>query len=221
MIVLKSVDLAYSKDYNALMNIDLHVKAGESVGIIGAHESGKTALLRLIAGLEKQKKGEAFIKDTPIKKINFARDVSLGYLTNRAVFFERKSVYKNLEWALKVHKVNKKERQQRIQKVLADFEISNLEKEKVSSLCESDKRLVQIARMALRPLEIILCDDVLSGEDTATQEKIKSALKKLFALSPKDKIIIMTSEDENICKEYVTRIIHMDSGCFVEKQDEE
>ncbi len=221
MIVLKDIEVAYSKDYSALLGINLHVKKGEKIGIVGHKDSGKTALLRLIAGLEKQKSGEAYIKDTPIKKINFAKDVALGYLTNRAVFFERKSVYKNLAWTLKVHKVDKKEWQDRIQKVLEDFEITHLEKEKIHSLCESDRRLVQIARMALRPLEIILCDDVLTGDDSVTQEKIKTALKKLFKLPPKDKIIIMASEDEKIIKEFVTKIIHIDSGSFVEKQNEE
>lgn len=218
IIELKNVELQYNKDYCALFDINLEVKKGDRIAIIGKTGSGKTALLRLIAGLEKQKSGECYIKGTPIQKINFSRDVSLGYLSTKAVFFERKSVYKNLMWTLKVHKVDKKEREERIDAILEEFGIQSLKKERVGALCNSERRLVQIARMAMRPLEIILCDDVLSVDDTVIQEKIKKALIKLFDSAPKDKVIIMASQDEKVCKDFVNKIIHIESGSFVDNE---
>lgn len=218
IIELKDVKLQYNKDYCALFDINLEVNKGDRIAIIGETGSGKTALLRLIAGLEKQKSGECYIKGTPINKINFSRDVSLGYLSTKAVFFERKSVYKNLLWTLKVHKVDKKEREERIDAILEEFGIQNLKKERVGTLCNSDRRLVQIARMAMRPLEIILCDDVLTIDDTVTQEKIKKALRNLFDSAPKDKVVIMASQDESLCKDFVNKIIYIQSGSFVDNE---
>ena len=219
IIELKDVKLSYNKDYCALYDINLSLNKGDRIAIIGETGSGKTALLRLIAGLEKQKSGECYIKGTPIQKINFSRDVSLGYLSTKAVFFERKSVYKNLLWALKVHKVDKAEREERIDAILEEFEIQHLKKERVGTLCNSDRRLVQIARMAMRPLEIILCDDVLSIDDNITKEKIKKALNILFNSVPKDKVIIMAGQDEKNCKEFVNKVINIKSGSFVEDEN--
>lgn len=221
IIELKDVKLAYNKDYYALFDINLTLEKGDRIAIIGTEGSGKTALLRVIAGLEKPKSGECYIKGTPINKINFARDVSLGYLSTKAVFFESKSVYKNLLWALKVHKVDKSEREERIQNVLEEFGIESLKKEKLKKLCSSDRRLVQIARMALRPVEIILCDEVLSEYDEEMQNRIRKALTKLFDSAPKDKIIVMASRDEKECAGFTNRTLKLVSGSFTSgKQDE-
>ena len=221
MIILKDITLAYSKDYNALMDINLEVQKGEKLGIVGPSGCGKTALLRLIAGLDFQKSGEAYIKDTPIKKINFARDVSLGYLTQNAIFYERKTVYKNLEWALKVRKIDKQEIEPRIYAVLKEFDITHLKNEKINTLCKSDRRLIQIARLALRKVEILLCDDIFVGIEDNNKEKIKKALHKLIEMEPKDKIVIFASGEEEVCKEFTNKILHINMGSFVEKQNEE
>ncbi|MBQ7977116.1 MAG: ATP-binding cassette domain-containing protein [Clostridia bacterium] len=220
IIELKDVKLAYNKDYFALFDINLSLDKGDRVAVVGDTGSGKTALLRVIAGLEKPKSGECYIKGTPINKINFARDVSLGYLSTKAVFFERKSVYKNLMWALKVHKVAKAEREERINNILSEFGIEAIKKEKMKKLCSSDRRLVQIARMALRPVEIVLCDDVLSEYDADTQTRIRKALTKLFESAPKDKIIIMATRDEKECAGFTNRTLRLQSGSFVGKHDD-
>ncbi len=220
VIELKDIKLAYNKDYCALFDINLTLKKGDRLAIIGETGSGKTALLRLIAGLEKQKSGECLIEGVPVSKVNFAKDISLGYLSTKAVFFERKSVYKNLLWALKVHKVVASEREERINTILKEYDIESLEKEKIKNLCSSDRRLVQIARMALRPLDIILCDDVLSEYDNDTVARIKKALGQLFDSAPKDKVIIMASQEKETCADFVKEFKYLKSGSFVEKLDE-
>ena len=156
----------------------------------------------------------------PVSKVNFAKDISLGYLSTKAVFFERKSVYKNLLWALKVHKVATSEREERINTILKEYDIESLKKEKIKNLCSSDRRLVQIARMALRPLDIILCDDVLSEYDNDTVARIKKALGQLFDSAPKDKVIIMASQEKETCADFVKEFKYLKSGSFVEKLDE-
>ena len=219
IIELKGVNLAYNKDYCALYDINLELKKGDRICIYGDTGSGKTALIRLIAGLEKAKEGECLLKGTPVNKVNFARDVSLGYLSTKAVFFERKSVYKNLMWALKVHKVDKAERKERIENVLREYGIEGLRDEKVKNLCSSDRRLVQIARMSMRPLEIVLCDDVLAEyDDMDTKARIRKALLKLFDSAPKDKVIIMTSTDRKSCEGFVNKFIEIKSGSLVDKE---
>ena len=95
-----------------------------------------------------------------------------------------------------------------------------MQKEKIKNLCSSDRRLVQIARMALRPLDIILCDDVLSEYDNDTVARIKKALGQLFDSAPKDKVIIMASQEKETCADFVKEFKYLKSGSFVEKLDE-
>ncbi len=215
MIELKNVYLAYNKEYYALFDICMTFKPGDRIALVGEEGSGKTALLRLIAGLDAQQKGEVYINNTPVKKVNFARDVSLGYISSKAVFFENKSVYRNLAWVLKNRSVDKSLWQSQIEKVLTDYGISHLRDAHVGTLCRSDRRLVQIARLALRPLDILLCDDIELHADDKTYGKLGAALKKLIDSDNKDKIVILTCNNPKGCKGLVDKKIKIQSGSII------
>ena len=67
MIEIKNLYLSFTKEYDALHNISLSVKDGQKVALIGDADSGKTMLLRTLAGLEKFESGEVLIKNFNIK----------------------------------------------------------------------------------------------------------------------------------------------------------
>ena len=218
MIELKNVFFGYNKEYFALYDISLKLENGEKVALIGESGSGKTALLRVIAGLDKPQKGEVYFDDKLLNSVDFKKDVSLGYLSSKAVFYESKSVYKNLVWALKIRCVDKALWDEKVCKVLEEFEITNLKNEKVGRLCRSDRRLVQMARLALRPLDVLLCDDIEIEGDSKTCEKLFGALKKLLDGKKQDKIVVLACKNLNACKDLVSRQIKLVSGSLeVEK----
>lgn len=220
MIELKNVCLGYNKEYFALCDINLEIKKGERIALIGKEGSGKTALLRLIAGLDKHQQGEVYIDNTPIQRVDFKNQVSLGYLSSKAVFFENKTVEKNLIWALKIRKVPRSEWKERVLFVLKEFGILRLKKERVGRLSKSDRRLVQIARLALRPLDILLCDDIQMNMDEKTFNVLNIALRKLIEMEKKDKIVILTCSNPKICRGIVNRKIKMELGSIVEDESE-
>lgn len=212
MIELKNIYLGYNKEYYALFDINLKVENGEKIALVGDEGSGKTSLLRLIAGLEKQQKGEVYIDNTPINKVDFKSGVSLGYMSSKAVFFENKTVFKNLTWILKVHQIDKSVWEEKVEAVLEEFGILHLKDERVGRLCRSDRRLVQIARLALRPLDILLCDDIEISNDDKTTSKVVSALKKLISKDKKDKIVIIACSDLKTFENFVDRSTKIVSG---------
>lgn len=221
MIVLKNVVVAYSKDYNALMNVNLAVKNGERIAIIGNEGAGKTALLRLIAGLEVLKSGEVYIRDMPVSKVDFSTRVNLGYITQAPVFFERKTVFDNLAWVLKNRKVPKREWETRVRAVLDEFELSYLADLKMGTLSRLERRQVQIARLALRPIEILLCDDVFDDPDAEIVKQTKKCLQILLAKEPIQKTIIFASENEQVVSDLVEKVYYLSGGCLSEKNNEE
>ena len=92
MIRIKNLYLRYTREFYALYNVNIEVSQGESVALVGEDESGKTSLLRILAKLEKLTKGEVFVKDIPIKKLNFKTDINAGYVPATPVFLKKKSV---------------------------------------------------------------------------------------------------------------------------------
>ena len=218
MIELKNVYLGYNKEYYALFDINLKFQKGDRAIIVGENGSGKTSLLRVIAGLENVQKGEVYIDNTPLKNIDFSKDVSLGYLSSKAIFYENKTVLKNLMWALKIRGEDKDIQEKKALEVLKDYNIEHLKDEKVGRLCKSDRRLVQIARLALRPLDILLCDEFDLQEDNKITEELINAQKKLINADHKDKIVIIACENVSHFKDIINREIKMVSGS-IEKEN--
>ncbi len=221
MLELKNATLAYSKDYDALLDVNMVINNGERVALVGPAGSGKTALLRVIAGLETLKCGGVYYDDVPQKKVNFLHGVSLGYLSSRATFFERKSVYKNFMWILKTRKYPKKTREPIIRQVLEDFEISYLADMKVNSLSPLERRQVQMARLAMRPLDILLVDDILEGNDEDLTREVKKSLGVLISKQPAESLVLISSSNEDLVDDLVTRKYYIDSGSVSENQTPE
>ena len=88
MIEVKNLYLKYIREYYALYNINLKIEDGDVVGFVGEQHSGRTTLLRVIAGLEQYDSGEVFINDRELKSLSFKTDASLGYVPENPVFFE-------------------------------------------------------------------------------------------------------------------------------------
>ena len=219
MIELKNVYLGYNKEYYALFDINLKFQKGDRAVIVDENGSGKTSLLRVIAGLENVQKGEVYIDNTPLKNIDFSKDVSLGYLSSKPIFYENKTVLKNLMWALKIRGEEKEKQEEKALAVLKEYDIEHLKDEKVGRLCKSDRRLVQIARLALRPLDILLCDEFDLQDNTQITEDMIKAQKKLIDAEHKDKIVIIACENIGCFKDIINREIKMVSGS-IEKENE-
>ncbi len=218
MIKIENLYLAYNKEYYALYDINLVINKGDRVAFIGPEGSGKTTLIRAIAGLEKISKGDILINDVSVKKIDFSHDLSLGYISRKPMFFEGKTVEKNLEWALKVRNVDKAEWQVQIDKVLNMFDLQKIKKERLSTLCRSDRRMVQLARLALRPLDILLVDELDLDKDNAFKSVITEGIQQLINTQPTDKIVIVVCNSEQECPNYINKKVYLKLGSIENKK---
>ena len=176
MISFVNVFVKYTKEFYALSNINLKAEKGEVVALLGPKDSGKTCFLRLLAGLEKQDKGEIYVKDIPIEKIDYQSDISMGYIPYKANFFDKKSVYDNLKYVLEIRKTDKGVLEETINKAIIDFRLESIADEKVYKLSLFQKYLVSIARLSFRKLDIVLIDNIF--EELSAQEN--KELLKLF-----------------------------------------
>ena len=84
MIELEHIFVSYTKEFNTLQDISFTLGDGDKLVIVGEKESGRTALLRTIVGLDKCKSGTIVINGTPIDKINFKEEeIKLVELNNK------------------------------------------------------------------------------------------------------------------------------------------
>lgn len=210
MIQVKNLYLKYIREYYALYNINLTIQEGESVAFVGKEHSGRTTLLRVIAGLEKFDKGEVFINGRNLQTINFRTDIELGYIPEVPVFFENKSVFQNLEYVLRERKYPRHEIENKINQALINFNIEKYKDIKVKDLDNYEKYLISFVRLTLRDLKVLLVDNIFSKLDESETEAFVKLIEDYFVNKKITTVIVSDSYDKvsTIC----SRAINFESG---------
>ncbi|MBS7404074.1 MAG: ATP-binding cassette domain-containing protein [Eubacteriales bacterium] len=214
MILVKNLSLKFTKEFYALYDVNLEIKKGEAVALLGEEHSGKTTLLRVLCKLEKDFTGEVYIKDIPLKKVDFSLDVNMGYIPAAPVFFEEKTVYQNLQALLKSRKINKSQREEKINKLLIEYNLEKFRDEKVKNLSLFEKYILSIARLSLREIELVLIDNIFEKLSQEEYEKICELIKKQFLQNKVTTVIATTSP--SVAKDLTKRTIKFKLGSITE-----
>lgn len=205
MIEVKKLYLKYIREYYALYDINLKIEQGESVALIGEEGSGKTTLLRVLAKLEKYDKGEAYIKDINIKKINFKEDVNLGYVSTKPVFLENKTVYENLKFVLKNRNIADKEIEQKVNDTIIEYNLEKYRDTKASDLSLYEKYMISFIRLTLRPLEILMVDDIFENLEEEQSKIILEFIKQMFVEKQVTTLVASSKKEllDDICQRFI------------------
>ena len=210
MIEIKDVTLSYTKDFNALQNINLNIEQNEHIVIFGEEDSGKSSLLRVMVGLEKPNLGEAYIKGIHAHKVDFKYLVSLGYLPVQPVLMENKTVLKNLEYPLKIRKIDKNLRQVKLFNVLRSYGLDGIKDIKIKDLSYFDRIKVCLARFALRTIDIFVIDDIFKKLDDNETKKAIDYINDLIKSNNATSVI--ATNNENLLKKLGGKVVMIENG---------
>ncbi|MBQ9487478.1 MAG: LPS export ABC transporter ATP-binding protein, partial [Selenomonadaceae bacterium] len=147
----------------------------------GPNGAGKTTSFYMIVGLEKPDSGEVFISDVNISKMPMYRRAQLGisYLTQEASIFRKLTVTQNIKAILETMDLSGKEIDERLEKLLTEFNIGHVKDRKGTELSGGERRRVEIARcLALEP-QFILLDEPFAGVDPLAVADIQEIIRYL------------------------------------------
>ena len=213
MVEVKNLFLKYTREYYALYDINLNIEDGEAVAFVGEDESGKTSLLRALAKLEKATKGEVYIRDIPLEKVNFRTDLQAGYVPATPVFLEKKSVYENFKYILKGWGLTESEIEYKINNVIIEFAIEKIKDTKIKDLSLEEKYVLSLIRLSLRELDLLMVDNIFDKLSEATMEVVVDLIKKLK--TKKTTLIVATTKPE-IAQKFAKKMIYFKNGSIVE-----
>lgn len=177
MIECKQLCFGYIKKPLCIKDLNLCVKKGEKVALLGGEGMGKTSLLRVLAGLENLYAGFVYINNKDAKEIEL-KDKRISYLPSLPVFFENKSIKENIDYLLTIENIQnftENDLKSAFEKFSFDIDF-NIKVKKLSSV---DKKLLSIVRSYIKKPEIILIDDLIKNE-VNDFEKINNAIKILI-----------------------------------------
>ena len=180
-----NVSFGYGDNGNPVLNdINLDIKAGETIGIIGSTGSGKTTLVSLIPRLYDTKKGTLYLDEYPITTLDIPtlRD-HIGFVTQQAVIFSGSLGTNILQGKddASIEDVVKSTKDALLFDFMEEQEekFNYLVKAKGSNLSGGQKQRLSIARALIKQPKILILDDVTSAVDLASERKILNAINQL------------------------------------------
>ncbi len=215
MIEIKNLYLSFTKEFDALHNINLEVKDGEKIVLLGEADSGKTMLLRVLAKLEKFQSGEVYIKDINIDKISFKHDLSVGFVPKSFVFLKNKTVKENFVYILKERKFDSATINLKVLTALKTFGIENIQNLKIKDLSPYQKALAELARISMRKIDLYLIDDICSGLVPSEAQNIINKFLELMK-DNQESTFIFAMSNQYLAKQLNCKIINLVHGCIEE-----
>jgi lipopolysaccharide export system ATP-binding protein len=161
--------------------VSFEVEQGEIVGLLGPNGAGKTTSFYMIVGLVKPNEGRVFLDDADITDEAMYRRAQLGvgYLPQEASVFRKLSVEDNIMAILEMTKLSKEERNARLEKLLDEFGLQHVRKNRGDFLSGGERRRTEIARALATNPRFILLDEPFAGVDPIAVEDIQRIVAQL------------------------------------------
>jgi lipopolysaccharide export system ATP-binding protein len=185
------------KAYNGRRVVDdvsLRINSGQVVGLLGPNGAGKTTTFYMITGLVKPDSGEVYLDDQDISELPVYLRARLGisYLPQETSVFRKLTVSDNIMAILETVESDKDRRNERLEELLAELDISALRDQRADSLSGGQKRRLEITRALVTDPDFILLDEPFSGLDPIVVLEIQKIITKL-----KDRGIGIVITDHN------------------------
>ncbi|MDO5521849.1 MAG: ABC transporter ATP-binding protein/permease, partial [bacterium] len=216
MLQIKEVSKQYitaNLTQTALNKVDLNFRDTEFVAILGPSGSGKTTLLNIIGGLDQYDTGDLVInhistKDYKDRDWDSYRNHTIGFVFQSYNLIPHQTILSNVELALTISGIGKKERRERAKEVLEQVGLKEQMHKKPSQLSGGQMQRVAIARALVNRPEILLADEPTGALDTETSVQVMELLKEVA----KDRLVIMVTHNKELAEEYATRIVRLKDG---------
>ena len=216
MLNIKKITKVYktgSFTQKALDNVSIAFRKSEFVSILGPSGSGKTTLLNIIGGLDKYTSGDLIINEVSTKKYkdkdwDSYRNHRIGFVFQSYNLIPHQTVLSNVELALTLSGVSKKERRRKAKAVLKEVGLEKHINKKPNQMSGGQMQRVAIARALVNDPDILLADEPTGALDSETSVQIMEILKKIS----KDKLVIMVTHNPELASTYSNRIISLKDG---------
>jgi putative ABC transport system ATP-binding protein len=220
MIKIKNLHKSYNLGKNSLhvlKGLDLEIKEGELVAIMGSSGSGKSTLLNIIGMLDNHDKGSYELDGVIIKKMNETkaaeyRNKFLGFVFQSFNLINYKNALDNVILPLYYQGISRKVREKKALKYLSDVGLKNWSHHLPNELSGGQKQRVAIARAMVSEPKVLLADEPTGALDSNTSKEVMDLIQKI---NQAGKTILVVTHEHDI-SQMCSRIIRLKDGVIVE-----
>lgn len=217
MIIFQDVSKAYSEDNVALQGINLKIKSGEFVTIVGQSGAGKSTLLKLLIGEEKPSEGEVYLKD---KRVDVIRRRKLPLLRRHiGIVFQdfkllpQKTLYENIAFGLEVLGRSGNEIKDRVYKMVSLVGLSEKKDRFPDQISGGEKQRIAIARALVHEPDVLLADEPTGNLDAINSWDIIQMLLRIN--ESLGTTVLLATHNKEIVNSINKRVITLNKGKIV------
>lgn len=226
LIKVENVKKSFGKGESHVQVLDgvsFNIEKGEFVSLMGASGSGKSTMLYLLGGLDREFEGEISINDMNInkkkeKELSKLRLENIGFVFQFYNLVQNLTVEDNIMLPIKMSKKNNADAKKRLDEILEITGLTSKRKSLPRQLSGGQQQRVAIARAILGEPEIILADEPTGNLDSKSGEEIMDLFKKI---NKEKNITILQVTHSEKCAEYGDRVIYLDNGKIARDSDNE
>jgi ABC-2 type transport system ATP-binding protein len=178
MIKINNVTKSYGKNFIAVNNLKLDIKAGEIFGFIGPNGAGKTTTIKMMTGVTSADKGYIKIDGTDIATDPLKAKKKFGFVPDNPDMFLRLKGIEYLNFIGDMYDVKKEERNDLIQKLSRGFEINDVLNDQIQTYSHGMRQKIVLIGALLHNPKVWILDEPLTGLDPKSSFKLKEMMKE-------------------------------------------
>ena len=213
LIRMRNVNKTYKTGVTAIYDLNLDIKKGEFVFIIGSTGCGKSTLIKMLYREEKANSGKIIVGGIDVNKLRNSKVYKLrrkiGVVFQDYKLLPKLTVYENVAFALEVFGNSKSEIHPKVIKALELVGLKGKAKNFPTQLSGGEQQRVAIARAIVNEPKLLICDEPTGNLDEVTSMEIMKVLEEINKLGT---TIIMVTHDTTIVNALKKRVIVLDSG---------
>lgn len=216
MILMEDVHKVYPNGVTALNGINVEIKQGEFVFIVGQSGAGKSTFIKLMYREEKPTKGKIIINDIDLNQMKESRVPYLrrqiGVIFQDFKLLPKLTVYENVAYALEVIEESPRMIRSRVMEVLEEVGLKNKARMLPAELSGGEQQRVSIARAIVNRPKIVIADEPTGNLDPETSWGIMRTFEEI---NDKGTTIIMATHSKEIVDSFKKRVIAIEDGVIV------
>lgn len=215
-IRFRNVEKTYKNGVNAVYNMNLDIKKGEFVFVIGASGSGKSTLIKMLYREEKPTNGEIFVGGINVAKVKNSKVYKLrrkiGIVFQDYKLLPKLTVYENVAFALEIYGLPTDEVKRKVLKALDLVGLKSRTKSYPDQLSGGEQQRVTIARAIVNSPKLLICDEPTGNLDPDTSLEVMKVIEKINDLGT---TIVMATHDREMVDKMKKRVVLLDNGKLV------
>ena len=213
LIRIRDARKTYKNGVTAIQDLNLDIKKGEFVFVIGSTGCGKSTLIKMLYREEKPTSGKIIVGGIDVGKIRNSKVYKIrrkiGVVFQDFKLLPKLTVYENVAFALEIFGLPKSEVHEKVVKVLDLVGLKNKAKQYPTHLSGGEQQRVAIARAIVNGPKLLICDEPTGNLDEFTSMEIMKVLEEINKLGT---TIIMVTHDTEIVNKMKKRVILLDTG---------